>query len=168
MDHDDDEAQYDHTPQTIGVNTAAPIVVQVIEGEDNVLTYTQKKRQQLVTQLMGENGEKLQNLEKGDKMVVLAALDGMDRAALGRKRLKTDEKIGASQAQAAAIIAQVLQAPGAMHAGMVIDGQIQQARPVPQLPTSLPEPEVVPGEMDSDAAQMDFDTFMAQSPGPGQ
>lgn len=165
MDHDDDEAQYDHTPQTIGVKAAAPIVVQVIDGEDNVLTYTQKKRQQLVTQMMGEDGEKLANLEKGDKMVVLAALDGMDRAALGRKRLKTDEKTAASQAAAAALIAQVLQAPGALQAGLVIDGI---ARPVPQLPTSIPEPEVVPGEMDSDAAQMDFDTFMAQSQGPGQ
>jgi hypothetical protein len=168
MDYDDDEAQHDHTPQTIGVNQAAPIVVQVIEGEDHVLTYTQKKRQQIVTAMMGEDGEKLNSLEKGDKMVVLAALDGMDRAALGRKRLKTDEKIGASQAQAAALIAQVLQTPGAMQAGMVIDGQIQERRAVPQLPVGLPEPEVVPGEMDSDAAQMDFDTFMAQSLTPGQ
>lgn len=161
MSYEDEDLIEDHTPQTIGVNQGQPIVVQVIEGEDAALSYTQKKRQQIITAMMGENGEKLNSLERGDKMVVLQALDGMDRAALGRKRLKTDEKIGASAAATAALIAQVLQAPGAQQHGMVVDGVI--TRVVPQLPADIPEPQVVPGEMDGEAAQMDYETFMAQS-----
>jgi hypothetical protein len=133
---------------------------EVIENEDQVLNYTQRKRQQIVTQMMGAKGEKLKDLERGDKMVLLQALDGMDRSALGKKRLKTDEKIGASQAAAAALIAKVLTAPGINQAGMA--SGITRAS-VPVLPAEVPDPVLVPGEIATDAPQMDVDTFMAQS-----
>jgi hypothetical protein len=145
-----DESLKQQTPQTIEV-------IEVIENEDQVLSYTQKQRQKIVHRLITKKHEEL---ESSDKTMLLMALDGMDRSALGRKRLKSDEKIGASQAAAAALIAQVLQAPGAMHHGLVVDGVIN--RIAPQLPATLPDPKVVPGEMDADAAQMDYDTFMAQ------
>jgi hypothetical protein len=56
----------------------------------------------------------------------------------------------------------VLATPGALQAGMMIDGIT--TRPVPQLPADIPEPDLVPGELDSGAPQMSYDTFMAQSP----
>jgi hypothetical protein len=157
----DDDEDAEHTPQMIEAKPAAPapVIVQVIETEDGVLSYTQKKRQQIVTAMMGDNGEKLNNLEKGDKMVVLAALDGMDRAALGRKRIKSEEKTNANAALAQAVIAQVLMTPGAMQAGQVEGAR----RDAPKLTLDIPDPVTVPGEMDSDAPQMNFDTFMAQS-----
>ncbi|WP_144106722.1 hypothetical protein [Paraburkholderia sp. BCC1886] len=139
---------------------AAPqtIEVEVLPSDDHVLSYTQRQRQLLITTMMGEKGEKLSELDKGEKMVVLHALDGMDRQAISKKRLDTDKEISASQAEVAGIIAQVL-------AGTVgrSPGAVGGRKDVPQLPTNIAEPEFVPGEISVDAPQMDVDTFMAQS-----
>jgi hypothetical protein len=153
-----EQDEYDRFPETSG-SDAAIQNIEVIENEDQVLNFTQRKRQQIVTQMMGAEGEKLKDLERGDKMVLLQALDGMDRSALGKKRLKTDEKTAASAQAAAALIAQVLTAPGINHAGR---GDAPRAA-IPTLPTDIPDPQLVPGEIATDAPQMDVDTFMAQS-----
>lgn len=139
------------------------IVVEVIEKEDDVLAFTQKSRQQIVKSLMGRS---IDDLNASQISLLTASLDGMDRSALGRKRLQTDEKVGASQAMAAAVIAQVLAAPGAMRHGQIVEGQAPR-REIPRLPAEVPEPVTVPGEMEADAPQMNFDTFMAQTSGEG-
>jgi hypothetical protein len=143
-----DELLKQQTPQTIEV-------IEVISNEDEILHYTQKTRQRIVQRLMNKTHDQL---EGSDKTMLLMALDGMDRSAMGRKRLKTDEKVGASQAMAAALIAQVLAAPGALRAHQGISN-----RPIPQLPADIPEPILVPGELEQTVSQMDFDTFMARS-----
>jgi hypothetical protein len=146
-------------PNAQDTNQQTPQTIEVIQNEDAVLTYTQKQRQKIVERLMKLEHDKL---EGSDKTMLLMALDGMDRSALGRKRLKSDENISASQAAVAGLIAKVLATPGALQAGMMIDGIT--TRPVPQLPADIPEPDLVPGELDSGAPQMSYDTFMAQSP----
>jgi hypothetical protein len=153
-----EQDEYDRFPETSGSDGAVQNI-EVIESDDQVLSYTQRKRQQIVTEMMGTNGEKLKNLERGDKMVLLQALDGLDRSALGKKRLKTDEKTAASAQAAAALIAKVLTAPGVSQAGTA---NVPRAA-IPSLPTDIPDPMLVPGEIATDAPQMDVDTFMAQS-----
>jgi hypothetical protein len=153
-----EQDEHDRFPETSSPDAAIQNI-EVIENEDQVLNFTQRKRQQIITQMMGTNGEKLKELERGDKMVLLQALDGMDRSALGKKRLKTDEKTAASAAAAAALIAQVLTAPGVSQAGR---SDAPRAS-VPTLPTNIPDPQLVPGEIATDAPQMDVDSFMAQS-----
>jgi hypothetical protein len=136
--------EYDDFPAN-KVTAPQTIEVQVIEKEDDVLKYTQGKRQVIVESLMRKE---LDNLNNAQISLLTASLDGMDRSALGRKRLQTDEKIGASQAMAAALISRVLATPGALQAGQAVGARQSIA---------------VPGEMDSDAPQMDYNTFMAQS-----
>lgn len=139
------------------------IEVEVIEKEDDVLRFTQRSRQQIVKSLMSKD---LNDLNSAQISLLAGMLDGMDRSAMGRKRLQTDEKVGNANAMAAAVIAQVLANPGAMKAGQIIDGQ-EPRRALPVLPADVPEPTTVPGEMDSDSPQMNYDTFMAQTSGEG-
>jgi hypothetical protein len=159
--------EYDNFPPLVLQNdgsvlhdkSTAPqnIEVEVIEKEDDILKFTQKARQQLVKSLMSKN---IEDLNASQISLLTSSLDGMDRSALGRKRLQTDEAVGASNAMAAAIIARVLATPGAMTVGQ---GDGTERRAIPTLPTEVPDPVVVPGEMESGAAQMSYDTFMAQS-----
>jgi hypothetical protein len=139
--------------------TPQKIEVQVIEKEDEVLQFTQGARQKIVKALMGKS---IDDLNASQISLLTASLDGMDRSALGRKRLQTDEKVGANNAMVAAVIAQVLAAPGSQRVGMVQEGQVPR-REIPRLPAEVPDPITVPGEMESDAPQMNFDTFMAQT-----
>jgi hypothetical protein len=144
--------------------TPQKIEVQVIEKEDDVLQFTQKSRQQIVKALMGKS---IDDLNASQISLLTASLDGMDRSALGRKRLQTDEKVGNANAMAAAVVAQILANPAARQAaGQIVDGQAPR-REIPRLPAEVPEPVTVPGEMESDAPQMNFDTFMAQTSGDG-
>ncbi len=147
--------EMDNFPQN-KMTASQTIEVQVIENEDEALRYTQGKRQQIVEALIKKD---LNDLNSAQISLLSASLDGIDRSAMGRKRLKSDEKIGSAAALAAAVIAQVLAAPGAMQVGQAAG--IRTA--IPQLPTDVPEPIIVPGEMDSDAPQMDYNTFMAQA-----
>lgn len=164
--------EYDNFPPPAPTNTGSVmrndgtppqnIEVQVIEKEDDVLLYTQKARQQIVTALMRKD---LNDLNASQISLLGGMLDGMDRAALGRKRLQTDEKIGANNAVAAALIAKVLSTPGALKSGQV-DLDATPRKAVPVLP-DIGEPQTVPGEMESDARQMTYDTFMTQTSGQG-
>jgi hypothetical protein len=141
-------------------NPPQNIEVQVIEKEDDVLLFTQKARQQIVKSLMGKD---LNDLNSAQISLLAGMLDGMDRSALGRKRLQTDEKVGANNAVAAALIAKVLATPGALQAGQV-DVAVTPRKAIPMLP-DVGEPATVPGEMESDARQMNYDTFMTQTSG---
>jgi hypothetical protein len=153
-------------PGSIMRNDGTPpqnIEVVVIEKEDDVLQFTQKARQQIVKSLMGKD---LNDLNASQLSLLTASLDGMDRSALGRKRLQTDEKIGANNAVAAAIIAKVLSTPGALKAGQV-DADATPRKSIPQLPADPVTIETVDGEMEADARQMTYDTFMTQTSGQG-
>lgn len=161
--------EYDNFPPVVPAGapknemTPQKIEVQVIDKEDDVLQFTQKARQQIVKALMGKS---IDDLNASQISLLASSLDGMDRSALGRKRLQTDEKVGANNAMVAAVIAQVLAAPGAKLVGQVIEGQAPR-REIPRLPAEVPDPVTVPGEMEADAVQMNFDTFMAQTSGEG-
>jgi hypothetical protein len=140
-----------------GTPAQLPQTIEVIQNEDQILHYTQGQRKTIVERLMKMEHDKL---EGSDKTMLLMALDGMDRSALGRKRLKTDENVAASQVAVAGLIAKVLATPGALQAHQLLDGLT--SRPIPQLPAEIPEPTLVPGEMDTEAPQMDYTTFMTQ------
>lgn len=138
------------------------LVFEVPNDEDRVLDYTLRQRQAIIVSMTGEEGEDLKGLSPRELDVVLAALDGMDRVALGRKRLKSENIALANQAAAAAMIARILGAPGIGQAGQRPAQQADALQgAIPMLPPGVPEPVLVPGEADIEAAQMNVDTFMA-------
>ena len=161
------QSGHDRGPQHAGPVFDVP--VDVPDSEDKVLDYTLRQRQAIIATVAGKKGESLKDLSPRELDVVLAALDGMDRVALGRKRLKSENIALANQAAAAAVIARILGTPGIGQAGQRADQQPHQpgepGTAIPTLPLTLPisvpEPVFVPGETDMEATQMNVDSFMA-------
>jgi hypothetical protein len=94
---------------------------------------------------------------------VLAALDGMDRNAIGRKRVKIDEAATKTIGGMTGLVAEMLknardisffQAGGATNPGVT--------RVAPELGSDVPEPVLVEGELAQSPLQMSFETFQAQ------
>lgn len=125
------------------------------QSEDSILTFTHMARMQAVAKLT-ETGIPTEDPKKMGAF--LTTLADMDRAALGRKRLKTEEKLGNAQALAAGAIAEVLRKTN--------NGRIWEAlepvdRKAPTLGGDIPEPELVPGEIDTGTRRdVTYDSFM--------
>jgi hypothetical protein len=125
--------------------------------EDQVLAYTQNVRKNIVADLT--KGKAFPE-NKGQQILLMQALDGMDRAALTSKRIKSDEKTSQGVAGAAGIIAQMLSQMGGMvHMPKPVDGEIVNVEPK-MLTEEIPEPQLVPGEIEINAGQMDYNSFV--------
>ena len=131
---------------------------EVIDLDDQVLDFVQGKRREMVDKLT-EQGVPT---DKDGGYLLLSALKDMSTTALGKKRIKTDEKIGANQAAAAGLIAQVLSKTRTLKP-YEVDGGVAD-RVAPELGGDLPTPELIPGEMDTNPPQLSYDTFMANQP----
>ena len=124
-------------------------------SEDKILAFTHAKRMFIVEQMLASG--KLPE-DPAEKKVLLNALDGMDKAALGRKRIKVEEKTNTSMAQAAALIAHVLNAPGVNQA---YKASAPVQREAPTLPSDVPPPVLVEGETSVVQNSRNYETFMA-------
>jgi hypothetical protein len=71
--------------------------------DDEVLDYTQLQRRQFINHFT-QNGQTMPTDPK-DAKVLLTALADMDRSALGKKRIRTDEQIAQMNAQSVDAIA---------------------------------------------------------------
>lgn len=123
--------------------------------EDQVLTYTRGKRMELADKLT-VNGAPT---DKEQATVLLQTLDGLDRSSLGRLKIRAEEKANQNNANSAAIIARVLSEIGStkiyQHTTLI-------EREAPLLGDHIPVPEIVEGELETNPAQMDFDSFTKQ------
>ena len=128
-----------------------------LPSENSILAYTQNKLQQIANQLLADC--KLPDDPKIAKLA-LDVLDGMDRAALGRKRIKVEEQANKSQEHAAGLIAEILQKVGNnRHPSLTID---VYAEP-PRLGDDIPHPELVDGETSPiGAGNETYETFTAR------
>lgn len=120
--------------------------------EDEVLTFTKTKRMELAKALT----EKGAPTDKDNQTILLHTLDGLDRSSLGRLKIKAEEQANKTTGAAAAVIAKVLAQAG--HALYQTDTPV--ARETPALPSYIPDPEIVEGELDVSPQQMNYDTFM--------
>lgn len=118
--------------------------------EDQVLAYTQGKRKHIVDTLT-LNGKVPE--DKTEVSFLISALDGMDRAALTTKRIKSDEKSAAGITGAASIIAKLLMQTN--NRNNVIDELIEP----PLIGSDVPDPILVPGETEINPGPMTFDSF---------
>lgn len=138
---------------------------QMIDDDDQILQFTQGKRQEIVSKLTAKG---IPTDDSKQMQALLATLDGMDRVALGKKRIKADEGLaGANQAMAAGVIATLLQRAGS--AGVrpfeVLDAP---PRTPPVLGSEIPDPVLVKGETDTVTQQMSYEAFQAANQLPDQ
>lgn len=125
--------------------------------DDQVLAYTQSVRKNIVTELT--KGKAFPQ-DKGEQILLMQALDGMDRAALTNKRIKSDEKTQNDVAGAASMIAQMLSQMGGMvQMPKVNDDNVVDVEPK-MLTEEIPEPVLVPGETEINSPQLDYNSFV--------
>lgn len=126
-------------------------------AEDRDLDYTQSMRKRVVGSLL-KDGDAIPSDPK-DKVIMLQALADMDRVSLGKKRISADKDNAASQAAAAAVIAQMLRDPRA-----AITGRVEGGRDVaPQLPSAVETPQILPGELDIHARPDNYESFQRRT-----
>lgn len=138
---------------------SAPAPVVEREGDDEILAYSHQLRKKIVRDIT-DNGTKVPLDDKVRMTALIQTLDGMDRQALGNKRIKVEEKAGQSREQMAGTIAQLLQQVTGHRPFEVVE---VEAREAPTLPAEVPPPRLAEGETATVAPQQDYDTFMAQN-----
>lgn len=130
--------------------------------EEEDLRFTRHIRKQLISSMM-ENGKP--PTETKDRVVLLAALNDMDRVTIGLKKIKTDEGLGNKQLAAAAMLAEVLNDSRIKQIGKVdvVEGV---TRTLPTFDESCVATDVKPGELDI-APQSETYTAFTQRMGMG-
>jgi hypothetical protein len=136
-----------------------------MESDDDRMAFTQGIRKKLINE-MTAHGTQIP-ADKGEKMVLLAALGDMDKTALANKKIGSQERMGAADRQAALLIQRLsttgFNTPsGSPFERPVIDGQCERVD-LELDTTSLPALELVPGETDVGIATRNFDEFMADT-----
>lgn len=126
---------------------------EVGQKEDNVLDYTQRKREEVINKLT-QNGMSGDVKELG---IILAALDGMDRAALTKKKIQADSEIGSKSAIAGAAITELLTN---MRYQMKPEPAQSVAPDQITAPGHIPTPEVIPGELDGSDPTVNYDSII--------
>ena len=84
------------------MSTPAIVIEIPVPDDDQLLDFTQRERLKLA-KLMAEAN----STEKGDRMVFLAALGDIDKQALAKKKIGSDEKKGAEDRRVAMAIAEL-------------------------------------------------------------
>lgn len=130
----------------------------VRESDDDILASAHDMRKRIVNKLTN-NGTAIPVDDRAQLAALIQTLDGMDRQALGNKRIKVEEAANRTQEEAAGLISQLLQKVTSQKPFEATD---VVAREVPALPASVPAPTLVDGETATTAPQQDYDSFQAQ------
>lgn len=124
-----------------------------VSNDDHVLNYTQSVRVGIVHELTRTGKVPAEN---SDRHMLMSALDGLDRAALGKKRIMADQAQTASDSAAQKLISQMLVRMSGRRNAVAED-----AVEIPRLTAEVPEPVLVPGETAVDDGEgMNYEKFM--------
>lgn len=132
-------------------------VVLPVGDDEAVLDYTQQIRKNLVGKLSKELDAIV------DTKIVASMsqlLDGMDRQALGKMKIRVEEQQVQNQEGMAANVAEILKQMGS--SGHTFQAPAPIPREVPKLGSDVPDPVLVDGEIATTPVQQDYDTFHAQ------
>lgn len=127
-----------------------------VMNDDEVLDFTQVHRRKLVEKLTETTPLPADPKEQA---TLLKALDGLDKAALGKKRIQVEEKGADAQAEAAKIMAHVL-------SGTAFNRKSDTpnlSRKAPVLGSDVPEPILIEGETSMTTMHADYNQFMGQA-----
>jgi len=129
--------------------------IRILDQCDSDLDYVRAKRKQVIESLTSDG------VPRDTKVVqtLLMALSDMDRTTLGKKRITADKELGANHNQAMELIASMFNDPRLKSIGKVDNNPNTN---VPELSSSIPDPEVLSGEADINATQENYDIFMSR------
>lgn len=126
--------------------------------DDEVLQFTQHKRKELVDTLC----EKGVPTDPKEQQVLLAALGDMDRTALTKKRLNSDNNNAAADREAQLAIAAIYQRVG-NRSPFEVDANAPIEGVAIEVPEKLVEKlELVPGETEIGVKEMTYSQFMGE------
>lgn len=132
-------------------------VLPALNTDEASLDYTQGIRRQLVEVLV----KKTDNLQDPKIIGTIGSLlDGMDRQALGKMKIRVEEQQNMNQEGMAANVAEILKQMGSK--GHNFQAPEPVPREVPVLGSEVPDPVLIEGETATIATQQDYDTFHAQ------
>lgn len=123
---------------------------------DQDLEYARSKRKQIINALTEKGIPK----EESTISILLGALSDMDRVSLGRKKIKADSDVAANNKQAADLIASIFNMPNSKKIGNTEDDGTVGT--IPKVADLLPKVDIIPGEMDVNPSQLDYESFMSK------
>lgn len=131
--------------------------------DDELLEWSVHERKLFIARMMKPDGS-LPDDPK-EKALVLKAMDGIEKIAISRKRIKIEDKAATSQAEAARLIAHVFKSVAEKNPFVIDMGTAEQLSPeqrkaLPSLPDDIPLPELVEGETAVSPPQNSYDNFM--------
>lgn len=124
--------------------------------EDLDLEFTRAKRKEIVEALTPK-GKVPTDLK--EISTILNALDGMDRASLSKKKIKSDEGIGDKNLQAVEVLSRIFTDPRLKGIG---SAPADPNRVIPTLSDDLVLPMIMPGELDQIGPTENYESFMAR------
>lgn len=92
--------------------------------------------------------------DESDRKLLIAALDGMDRAVLNKAKVKIEEANSETQAQHASIVSNFLKQ---LRVQEIISNNKREGSP--QLPQEMRPERIVDGEMDIGLSDLNYETF---------
>jgi hypothetical protein len=135
-------------------------------SDEQVVSFTQGVRKKLITTITA-GGDRMPT-DKGEQMVLLAALGDMDRTALGKMKIGAKERQGAADRDAAMAIAHLTTKFGGRNPfeqGNLIEGESVRVA-TPELDTTdLPALVLVDGETDQGISTQNYEEFMGSMEG---
>jgi hypothetical protein len=135
--------------------------VQALPNENEMFALTHQMRLRVLDDMFG-GAKNILPEDPADRKTIAGLLKDIDAQALGRMRIKVDEKANTSQEEAAGIIAQILAATGG-HSPFKLAKPLNREAPV--LPSDIPAPILVEGETSTIVSTTNFDDFMAKNGG---
>lgn len=126
-----------------------------VDDDDKDLEYTRQVRMDLIKS-MTKTGMPTDNR---DRMTLLSTLDGIDRVAIAKKKIKSDEGISNSKAMAAETIAMLFMDP---RLKKTLEVKPDETREIPKLRNDLETPKLVEGELEITQQQESYDSFMSK------
>lgn len=126
----------------------------VVMNDDQVLAFTQGIRVKAIGTLTQRGAVPEEN---SDRNFLINMLDGLDRQALGNKRLKVDEQTNNGMVNAANLVAHLLNTVTGVKR---LDNEVIEGHVTPVLGNEVPTPQLVPGETEVNPGQLDYNSFI--------
>lgn len=123
--------------------------------DDNDLSFVREKRKQIINHYLDQGIDKLTDVK--EVALVATLLNDMDRTALSKKRLKTDDKKNNNSAAAIDLISKIFTEKNVKD---IVPEDAVAKLVAPELEMTLDNVRVVEGEMDTNVSVEDYESFM--------
>jgi hypothetical protein len=123
--------------------------------EDDDLSFVREKRKMIINYYLNKGIDKIEDVK--EVTLVATLLNDMDRTALGKKRLKTDDKRNNNSAAAIDLISKIFTEKNVKD---IMPEDAIAKLVAPELEMTLDNVTTVDGEMDTNVSVEDYESFM--------